>query len=260
VSEFPIWLYWEGPRPAYIGLCLEIIRRFHPAAEILDRAGFDRLWIDDRDVDIDRFPLNYKSDFIRAYLAARHGGLYLDADTILFRRLDPVMAAAREHGFVVFGTIGEERELNCALIAAPAQSALAADYYARVLARARQGPPFAWLDLSALPLFDAMGTARKPAALLNLRDVTPVTWKETARLAERPDPAEVRRWVSDCWCFMLSNATMGQTEATRRFRTMTRAQLVADDSVLGAVFRAGLQVAPASPLVREVAGGWGLRP
>ncbi len=246
--------------PAYIGLCLEIVRRFHPKAEILDRTGFDRLWVDDRDVDIDRFPLNYKSDFIRAYLIARHGGLYLDADTVLFRRLDPVMDAAREHGFVAFGAVGEEHDLNCALIAAPPGSPLAADYYAKVLARARQGPPFRWLDLSAWRLLEAMDAAEKRAALLKLRDVTPVTWKETARLAERPDPAEVARWVRDCWCFMLSNATMGQRPETQRFRSMTRDQLIADDSILGAVFRAGLQVAPASPLLYEAAGGWGLRP
>jgi hypothetical protein len=90
MSNATIWLYWEGPRPGYIDLCLQSVLLQHPDAHLLDRAGFDRLWRSDRDLPIDDLSLNHKSDFIRAYLLQHYGGLYLDMDCIVLRSLAPI--------------------------------------------------------------------------------------------------------------------------------------------------------------------------
>lgn len=52
-SRVQVWQYWEGPLPAYIGLCLETVRRQHPDAVVLDLERFAELWQHDRDLRID---------------------------------------------------------------------------------------------------------------------------------------------------------------------------------------------------------------
>src|SRR5438067_12216062 len=91
-----IWLYWEGPQPAYISLCCQTVFAHNSNVMVLDRTSFDHLFTHDRDIDIDALSLNHKSDFIRAYLLKHYGGLYVDADCVVMQDLWPVWELAEQ--------------------------------------------------------------------------------------------------------------------------------------------------------------------
>src|SRR5262249_11420795 len=87
-SPLPVWAYWEGPCPPYVALCLEILVR-RAGARVLDRQAFDELWTSERDLPIDDLYVAHRADFVRAYLLAHHGGLWIDADCELLRSPAP---------------------------------------------------------------------------------------------------------------------------------------------------------------------------
>jgi hypothetical protein len=255
MSQLPVWLYWEGPAPPYIELCLEILKRHHPEARVLDRAGFDALWVHERGLDIDALALNHKSDFIRAYLLAYHGGLYIDADCILFRRLDLVLAAAEEHGFA--GYREPQGYMSCNFMAALPRGAVIADHYRRVVERIRQGPPFRWLDLASTPMDLAVAGAPVPIAQLPTKAVMPLAWNDTVELATiGSDAAHARRFARNCLCYMLANATIKRTPETQRFLGMSREALLGDGSFLGFLFRLAIAAASAGPNREEPGADW----
>ena len=53
-----IWLYWEGPMPPLISLCCRTVSAHNEGVVLLDRAGFDELFIHDRDIEIEALSLN----------------------------------------------------------------------------------------------------------------------------------------------------------------------------------------------------------
>ncbi len=83
-----VWTYWAGPRPAWIDICLESIRRcckrctFHLLVpEDLDDCTICSRWRE--------LPPGVGTDCLRAALLYRYGGLWLDADTICIK--DPTI-------------------------------------------------------------------------------------------------------------------------------------------------------------------------
>lgn len=245
MSTLPIWLFWEGPRPPYISLCLELVRRYHPTASILDRGGFEQLWRHDRDLDLDRLSLNHLSDFVRAYLLAHHGGLYLDADCLLFRSLSPVLALASRHGFVGY------REpfgfMSCNFMAADRGSEVARLHYQRVVARLRRPEPLLWLDLASVQMEVAIANAGEDAAILPTREIMPLLFAAIDQwLARRSDAEHRAFFVEDCRCYMLANQTLKTDPRTQPLTTISQQQLLADESFFAFLFRAARAAAPRS--------------
>ena len=113
----PVWLYWEGPCPAWIAACQRTILQHAPGAILLDPASFSDLWDRDRDIDIARWHVAHRSDFVRAFLLARYGGLWIDSDCLLMRPLDDLLDQAGHADFVAH----RERSgmVSNAFIAAP---------------------------------------------------------------------------------------------------------------------------------------------
>jgi hypothetical protein len=109
-ERWPLWTYWETPKggsgpPAYIRLCL---RTFENASELFDvRILNERTVLDflpDLRTDINSMILPLKADYIRVALLERHGGLWLDADTIVMTNgLWIVSRALESSDFVGFG-------------------------------------------------------------------------------------------------------------------------------------------------------------
>src|SRR5205814_2343526 len=145
-----IWMYWEGPQPAFISLCAQTVRAHNGNVVLLDRAGFDRLFTEDRDVEIDALALKHKSDFIRAYLLKRYGGLYVDADCIVMRDLAPVLDLSRQHGFV--GYREPQGYMSCNFMASVAGGTVISEHYAQVCATLRSRRALQWLDLASVPM------------------------------------------------------------------------------------------------------------
>jgi hypothetical protein len=246
-SPDTVWLYWQGPRPPYIDLCLRSVLAHHPQARILDRALFDELWLHDRDLDLDRLALNHQSDFIRAYLLRHYGGLYLDADCVVLRSLAPLLAVAAVHGFV--GYREPQGHASCNFMAARAGDAVISDHYRRVCARLRDRRPLEWLDLASTPMGIALADYGANAVLLATRALMPIAWNESERLAIRRDDAgHEREFVADAWCYMLSNNTIKSDERTRVLAYMPAEHLIGARYALSWLLRRalGLDLAAAS--------------
>src|SRR5262249_45056594 len=231
-----IWLYWEGPMPPLIRLCCQTVFAHYAGATLLDRAGFEKLFISDRDIDIDVLALNHKSDFIRAYLLKHFGGIYLDADCIVMRNLSPLLEKAKEYGFVGY----RERPgyMSCNLMAAEASGSIITDHYERVCETLRSGRSLAWLDLASVPMDQAVALHPAECCLLPTEAVMPICWSESNRFCERRCDEEHARFLNaDALCYMLSHNTIRSRLQTRVLCYMPESALLNDRYFISFLFR-----------------------
>lgn len=107
-----IWMYWENinkqSRPAYLDLCLETVRKNCSQ-------DFNIHVLDEKSV-LQYVPINFKvyekiwtipqkTDYIRLYLLARYGGIWLDFDIIVIKSLLPYYQQLLDspHDYLGFG-------------------------------------------------------------------------------------------------------------------------------------------------------------
>jgi hypothetical protein len=97
-----IWTYWhELPEPEFIQQCLANWRRFAPGHElrVLHKDSiFD--WLDSTAINaqFEQLPPFRQADWLRLQLLAKHGGIWIDASTLLSRNLDWVHVLQAEKG------------------------------------------------------------------------------------------------------------------------------------------------------------------
>jgi hypothetical protein len=103
-----IWVYWEGSKPQYIDLCFDTINKHC-------QKDFDIIILNDKSVhqylpylrqDINKLQIAQKTDYIRINLLYKYGGIWLDADTIVFKSLKPIINKLEKYDFVGFGCTG----------------------------------------------------------------------------------------------------------------------------------------------------------
>ncbi|WP_162670007.1 class I SAM-dependent methyltransferase [Gemmata massiliana] len=236
-----VWVYWEGSMPGYIELCCETIRTHnrHIRVEVLDRAGFDALFLRDRDLPIDALILPHKADFIRAYLLVHYGGLYLDADCVVLNSLDFAFDLADTTGFV--GYRDPLGYMSASFMVSAPGGAVIRDHYERVCAVLRSRHERGWLDLSSVPLDQAVTAHPERAHVLPTERIMPISWQASERLSERhPDAVHELSFRSDAAMYMLSNNTIKSRRATRVLAHMPAADLLADSYFLSFLFRRAL--------------------
>jgi hypothetical protein len=86
-----VFTYWVGPQPPWIGLCLDIARRNCPGIEILDDSFWDTHYAGEIPVATIRRQLPaVQSDILRSDLLHTVGGIWVDADCIIWRDLRPI--------------------------------------------------------------------------------------------------------------------------------------------------------------------------
>jgi hypothetical protein len=240
-----IWLYWEGAMPGYIALCCRTVRAHNARVELLDRAGFESLFHNDRDLAIDSLSLLHKSDFIRAYLLKHFGGLYLDADCVVLRDLTPVFECAEKYGFA--GYRQPPGYVSNNLMASIPGGTVINDHYARVCAAIRNGMPLGWLDVGSVPLEQAV-SAHVDWYLLPTELVMPLPWHESERLiAWRSDAQHEADFQPDAFCYMLSNNTIKAQLGTRVLSYLPEADLLGDGYFLSFLFRKALGYGRSGP-------------
>lgn len=238
-----IWLYWEGPRPAYIDLCCRTVFAHNQQVTLLDRAGFDALFLHDRDIAIDRLALNHKSDFIRAYLLMHYGGLYIDADCIVMRNLAPVLELAERYGFA--GYREPQGYMSCNFMASRPGGAVIADHYARICATLRSGQPLEWLDLASTPMDHAVANFPDQCALLPTEQIMPIPWNESVQFSIRRSDADHQRILRpDAYCYMLSNHTIKNQHQTYLLTLLPETELLREHYLLSFLLRSSLGIAP----------------
>ena len=122
-----VYTFWE-PRenlPVYLQLCMETWKKFLPNATIvlLDCKNIGE-FIDVRDFGSNlfssgRFTLTQIADAIRIALLAKHGGVWLDADTIILNsEVEKYFLPDEKHRVVFFGVL-QDRSCHIAFINAP---------------------------------------------------------------------------------------------------------------------------------------------
>ncbi len=88
----PVWQYWEGPKPPWIEACHATVRAHAADVRLLGPEEFDALRGDaDRDIDLSALHVCHRSDYIRAFLLAKYGGLWIDSDAIVMQDLTPTL-------------------------------------------------------------------------------------------------------------------------------------------------------------------------
>ncbi|MBP3954180.1 class I SAM-dependent methyltransferase [Gemmata sp. G18] len=243
-----VWVYWEGPVPGYIELCCETVRVHNRNArvEVLDRAGFEALFRHDRDLPIDALILPHKADFIRAYLLAHYGGIYLDADCVLLGNLDFVFDLVDTTEFV--GYRDPLGYMSASFMASAPNGAVIRDHYQRVCATLRSNREREWLDLSSVPLDHALAAHLDRAHVLPTERIMPLSWQASERLAERhSDAVHALSFRSDAAMYMLSNNTIKSRPATRVLAHVPADDLLTDAYFLSFLFRRALGRDPLNP-------------
>jgi hypothetical protein len=238
-----VWVYWEGPQPPYISLCLQTMATHCPKLTVLDRAGFDALFRDNRDLRIDDLAVNHRSDFVRAYLLSHYGGLYLDADCIVLRDLAPVLMLASAHGLVAYRE--PQGYLSCNFLACEPNSPLILHHYRYVCERIRAGGEIAWLDLATVPMERAVRVTGASFCELPTDLVMPLAWNESELLTiRRSDWVHTDHLVDEAYCYMLSNNTIASREQTRMLLYLPETELISQTYFLSFLFRRALGLAP----------------
>ncbi|HEX5607809.1 MAG TPA: capsular polysaccharide synthesis protein, partial [Candidatus Binatia bacterium] len=203
-GELPVWVYWEGECPEWIRLCQQTIRCHAPGLRLLDRAAFETLWDIDRDIHLERLQTAHRSDFVRAFLLARFGGLWIDSDCIVMQPLTEILASLRETDFVAH----RDRQgfYPNGFIGARPNSIIASELYQRVCERLRAGRPLGWISLGGEPLTEVLRTTTIKWRELPCETIQPVCWSQPEVFFEigSPDEHELKRDPS-ALCYMLSN-------------------------------------------------------
>jgi hypothetical protein len=84
-----IWTYWPEPwPPAFIAACLANWRRFAPDHELRLLGPTDvARWLPEPRADVDNLPALQHADWLATQLLARHGGVWIEASSLLSRDL-----------------------------------------------------------------------------------------------------------------------------------------------------------------------------
>lgn len=207
--QLPTWMYWEGDCPEWIRLCHQTIRAHGHDVRLLSPADFNRLWERDRDIDIARLYVAHRSDFIRAYLLAHFGGIWIDSDCILMQSLQPILAALRDFEFVAH----RERsgDITNDLLAARPESAIARAFYRQVCEVLRNKRNIAWTAIGGEPLTALLSATRDPWHEIPCERIQPVCWSNPGAFFATNSPAGHERLVdSRALCYMLSNGAVKQ--------------------------------------------------
>jgi hypothetical protein len=208
----PVWTYWEGPCPDWIQACRQTLLRFAPGLRVLSPDSFAALWDLDKDLPLSGLGAAHRADFVRAFLLARYGGLWVDSDCLLMQPLSPLLNELRDHDFLAH----RERTgiVSNAFIGARPGSMVAAEFYQRVCAALRSGRPLGWIALGGEPLTELVSKPGASWLELPVEVVQPVCWSQPCEFfREANDPEHELNLQRASICYMLSNQQVSQYQA-----------------------------------------------
>lgn len=203
-TPLKVWTYWEGPQPDWIAACLRTIGKHAPELHVLDPVSFDALRKYDRDIDLQPLHVAHRADFIRAYLLAHFGGLWIDADCLLMRPPTEVFERLVEMEFVAH----QDRQgwFPNGFMAARPGSRIARELYERICKRLRSGVILGWTSLGGEPLTDILRKSTVSWYEMRCQRVQPVCWGTPEVFFQRSSALEhAKRLQSGALCYMLSN-------------------------------------------------------
>lgn len=235
VQELPVWVYWEGPMPDWVACCLDTARKHITGLRQLDREAFESLHQEKLPPQWGRIAPNHRSDYVRAYLLATHGGLYLDADCIVMSDLRSILKHLPESDFVSYGIRKDRTTRACALVASERGGTIATAWLKRVREQLAKSTRPKWADLGPDALTWALQQHRHARVKsLAWSDVHPIGWKPRQRkafLVERHDPQHATQLQPDALCYMLTHRSL------EHLRRHTKQDLLTGSSFASYLFR-----------------------
>ncbi|MDH3584304.1 MAG: methyltransferase domain-containing protein [Phycisphaerae bacterium] len=251
LNQVPVYSYWEGPKPDWIKLCLESLRRNVPNVRIMTFDEFMEI------ADSEFVPRNLKdqrpnvkSDFIRAYLLHYHGGIWVDADCIALRDIRHPWVNLKRHDFFAYKAGRPAPQVCSAFIGSYKGGAVAREYLAELTKRLHgltknQKAPV--LHLGPRTLHIASAKAGQRIFMVPTRWIHQIHWLNKHRLwQEDRDDDHALAWETLCrpgdpYCFMLTHKALGP------LRSHTRNQLLNGKSFVSWMFRKSLSEEAAAP-------------
>jgi hypothetical protein len=204
MESVPVWLYWEGAYPEWIRACHETMMAHVPGLRLLTPETFDVLRDRDRDIDLRQLHVAHRADFVRAFMLARYGGLWLDSDCLVMRPLDDVLKLVAEHEFVGYRLRDGEVANN--FMGARPGSRTAGALYRQICRILRADRQFDWTSLGSTLLTRILAVRSGQWHELPSESIAPICWSNPgAFFALDSAEGHARAVVPDAFCYMLSN-------------------------------------------------------
>ncbi len=210
--SLPVWMYWEGECPEWIQRCQQTVFAHAADVRLISPAEFDKLRNKDRDIDLAKLHVVHRADYVRAFLLAQYGGLWIDSDCLVMQSLQPILDSLCDYDFVAHrerrGVISND------LIAARQNSQIASAFYRRVCEILRSRRPLTWTGLGSEPLTSVLQKTRVPWHEIECELIQPICWSNPSAFFEVNSAAEhEHNFNSRAICYMLSNVTLQHFQA-----------------------------------------------
>jgi len=203
-SHLPVWMYWEGDCPEWIKECQKTVFAHYDDVRLLSREDFDRLRDRDREIDLRALHVAHRADYVRAFLLARYGGMWVDSDCLVMKSLRAILDKLVEYDFVAH----RERSgyVSNAFIAARSGSQVASALYQRVCDILRSRRPVGWISLGGESLTEILKTTPAPWHQIECERVQPICWSNPgAFFAQKSREQHERDFDPRAICYMISN-------------------------------------------------------
>ena len=219
-----VWAYWEGPCADWIRACWRSVAAAAPNARLLTPESFDRLRDRDRDIDLSRLQVAHRADYIRMFLLQRYGGLWIDADCLAMKPLQPVLDLLKAHEMV--GHRERSGLVSNGFVASRAGGRIVSAVYRRICDTLRSRRPLGWTSIGSEPLTAVIAEDPSGWHGLPCEQVQPVCWSRPEAFFARATEADHEAvFDGQAQCYMLSNTRIRQHQAR-----YPQADLMANDS------------------------------
>lgn len=209
----PVWMYWEGKLPEWIHACQKTVFKHAKQVHLVSPDEFETIWDSDRDITLSSLHVAHRADFIRAYLLAKKGGLWIDSDCLVMKSLDPLLERLSEFEFI--GYLAPQGHIANNFMAARPKSEIASTYYQEVCSILRSGKRLEWLTIGSLALTSVVKRIRKKWLCLDSELIQPIPWYQPGVFFRRADPNQhAQKFNKKSSCYMISriNINKYQTE------------------------------------------------
>lgn len=234
--DIPVWAYWTGYKPPVIELCLETLKKNSPTVRILD----DSYWTSGDYTgeipveEILKMKPYRRADILRAWLLFKHGGVWVDADCIVFRDLRELMDLIKDKEYIAYKV--NKTKICSALIATKSESSVAKEVWKAIVHRLKQPNRLGYMSLGPSLLkrvFRRVGWDK--IKLIEKELVHPYYGTEGRKFILTDDLYTPH---ANAYAYMLTRRTLNP------FRKYTRQQLMDSPSVLGQLLRRALLKTP----------------
>lgn len=218
-TRLPVWMYWEGECPEWIRKCQETVFAHAADVRLLSPTDFDKLRDGDRDIDLKRLHVAHRADYIRAFLLARYGGLWIDSDCLVMQSLGPTLDSLRDYDFMAH----RERSGYVAnnFIAARPGSKIAGAFYKRICDTLRSRKPLGWISLGGEPLTELLKATDVGWCEIESEIIEPIGWDNPGAFFAVNSSSEHQRLLNRrAICYLLSNCEVQRFQAANPSRTL----------------------------------------